>query len=121
MALSLIDAMLGRLVAPAPGLRVRCAVCEGPVEKWESWQENDTGDVVIRVHCHGETEEMRVLAAQMTSDMVRTLNGQIGVAFVEQARNLCGCAFSGNQADCPTCPPLPAPPPKLLPPPGVEP
>jgi hypothetical protein len=42
--------------------RIRCAICQKPVDAIEWLDDYTTRDRVIRVRCHGDTDEMRLPA-----------------------------------------------------------
>lgn len=71
-------------------LKIMCAVCLKPVESVEWFDDYPTNERVIRVRCHGETDEMRL----SNYDIVlygRQLENAPGVAFSDRRKELLQC------------------------------
>lgn len=64
--------------------RIRCAVCNKPVDVIEEWTDYKNGSQVIEVTCHGQKDRMVIpdyLIFELTSSQLRALKEQEGVAF----------------------------------------
>ena len=66
--------------------QIVCAKCDKPVEKLEWWDDLETDARVLRVYCHGETDEMRLSMEFLTHARQCALDAianSKGVAFQE--------------------------------------
>jgi hypothetical protein len=61
--------------------RITCAVCRKPVQRTEWWDDYSKGDRVLRVYCHGATQDMRLDMMRVSPDTLRALEDAQGVAF----------------------------------------
>jgi len=61
--------------------RITCAVCQTPVQRTEWWDERETNSRVLRVHCHGATQEMRLTMKSIELGTLQALEHAQGVAF----------------------------------------
>lgn len=75
--LSPVPEIQGSPLAP----RISCAVCRRPVDRVSWSDDHDTGERVIRAHCHGDVDEMRVDLRKLTRAQLRALEASQGVAF----------------------------------------
>lgn len=64
--------------------QITCAKCSKPVEKIEWWDDTISGGVVLRVYCHGETDEMRMSTGMLSSDLDELANSDGFVFFQEK-------------------------------------
>ena len=103
-------------------MRIRCAICNKPVDRWATWADPATDTHVIRAFCHGDRDEMRVTAGFLYSlnrDERKRLQNSEGVAFAtkriaaqgteaRQGRDACGSVHYGPVAhgDAPSTPSL---------------
>lgn len=62
--------------------RIMCARCGHLVERTLWWNDRDSADLIIKVRCHGEEEEMR-LPERVLLDrgVVKQLEESTGIAF----------------------------------------
>jgi hypothetical protein len=60
---------------------IRCAVCDRYVERIEWFDDLVKRDRIIRVFCHGESDEMRLDVYRLSLDELRTIGDSEGVAF----------------------------------------
>lgn len=63
---------------------VVCDICDRPVDKLVQYEEPDTRAIVLRAHCHGEMDEMRLTPydlVKMTRDQLDQMNEGVGRAF----------------------------------------
>lgn len=58
---------------------IHCATCNTLVEKIETWRDYMSNNTVIRVSCHGASEQMEVTLSMMIRDGIDMCNG---VAFI---------------------------------------
>lgn len=76
-----------RLTARLPDVplpRVRCAICDKPVDRVVASYEVAPMCHVLTVQCHGDSESMRLedyLLAEIGTDVARQIRSQEGVAF----------------------------------------
>lgn len=63
-------------------IRVKCAMCNKPVDRIE-WFDEDFGHGkrVIVAHCHGERDEMRFDPVRLSLDALRQMEEGEGIAF----------------------------------------
>lgn len=61
--------------------RIRCAICDKPVDR--VFEEHDHINDVwrLKVQCHGDTDEMRVQLFKFTPEQLAQMKDQEGVAF----------------------------------------
>ncbi|BAU93340.1 hypothetical protein MPPM_4735 [Methylorubrum populi] len=65
-------------------MRIRCAVCDKPVDEWTMWENPADMSRGIKVRCHGEEDSMKMtwgFLADLTPDERRRLEQSEGVAF----------------------------------------
>lgn len=65
-------------------MRIRCAICDKPVNRWEHWRNEEHMMQTIKVYCHGDTDSMKLSdfdLAHMTREQRSQLENQEGVAF----------------------------------------
>lgn len=67
--------------------RITCAVCRRPVERTVWWDDPCNDRRVLRVHCHGATEEMRLDMLRVSMDTLKALESAQGVAFAAPTLN----------------------------------
>lgn len=64
--------------------RIRCAVCNKPVDTIEEWSDYKNSVWVIEVTCHGQKERMvlpEYFLAEMPFDLLKNIRESEGVAF----------------------------------------
>ena len=64
--------------------RIRCAVCNKPVDVIEEWTDVCNSTQIIEVTCHGQKDRMVIpeyLLFELTRDQLQSLQTQEGVAF----------------------------------------
>ncbi len=61
--------------------RIRCAICDKPVEKVEWWEEAHSREWVIRATCHGDTDRMSFVIAAESEAMLEQIKTGEGMAF----------------------------------------
>lgn len=65
-------------------MRIRCAKCNKPVDRWEMWDEENPPKKVIRAFCHGDIDTMFMTLldlSKLTRDDIQQLENQEGLAF----------------------------------------
>lgn len=60
---------------------VMCAMCDKPVDRMEFIDAPLDDQVVLRVKCHGEWDEMRLSKYEVTCEVVEQINNSVGTAF----------------------------------------
>lgn len=61
--------------------KIRCAKCDKLVDWVYTSQDAHSDIVVIKVKCHGETDEMSLDLSKMSFDDVKQIDRQEGLAF----------------------------------------
>jgi len=67
-----------------PSFRIRCAICDRPVERWECWEDPRTMSQKLVVYCHGDKDAMSLSfrdMAEMGPGELRRMAASEGVAF----------------------------------------
>lgn len=68
-------------------LNITCGVCHKLVDFVERSDDWGTRDVVLRVSCHGEWDEMRLDPSRLSLDQLRAMEQSQGVAFERRLSN----------------------------------
>ena len=63
--------------------QITCAVCNAPVQMIERYDDPVSDCVVLRAHCHGEIDEMRISRLDLvrTPGLFEAIGASQGVAF----------------------------------------
>lgn len=69
------------MVIPKQLPRIRCAICDKPVDEVIEMYDDFSGEWRLKVRCHGDTDYMAVPLFKMTTQQIDQMKGQEGVAF----------------------------------------
>jgi hypothetical protein len=67
------------------GLRIRCAICNRPVDLVEQWRDHPSNAWRLRVLCHGDSDTMEIPPGLIDdAEAMEQIKSQEGVAFATE-------------------------------------
>ncbi len=72
--------------------RIRCAICDKPVDEVIEWYDDLSCEWRLKVRCHGDTDYMAVPLFKLSIEQIDQMKGQEGVAFTVRRINTDGGA-----------------------------
>ena len=72
--------------------RIRCAICDKPVDEVIEWYDDLSCEWRLKVRCHGDTDYMAVPLFKLSPEQIDQMKGQEVVAFTVRRINTDGGA-----------------------------
>lgn len=73
---------MGIDLSPRPKLpRIKCAICQKPVDSVKAWKDHQYDVLVIVVTCHGDTDRMEIDFHLTNQKTLQSIQESEGVAF----------------------------------------